>query len=233
MRRSVFLVVPAGGRGLRMGSETPKQFLELRGKAILQRTIENFASAVPGIKVVTVLPQDYLQPWKEYCLKRNFTLPQKLVAGGLTRFHSVRNALAGIPDGATVMIHDGVRPLVSAGLIRRMLSRFEEGDLHALIPVMPETDTLKSLEEKDGKIIGTGAPDPDRSKVWRAQTPQIFRSEDIKAAYSQAYNPAFTDDASVADAKKIPLAWIEGERFNIKITTPDDLPLAEFILGAR
>ena len=104
----------AAGSGSRMGAELPKQFLELDGKPILQRTIEVFLEAVPGIRVVTVLPDDYVDYWKTICLDRNFICPQVLVRGGITRFHSVRNALSKVPEGALVAVHDGVRPLVTA-----------------------------------------------------------------------------------------------------------------------
>ena len=107
------MIVMGGGSGTRMGADRPKQFLELGGKAILQRTIEVFTSACPGITVVTVLPEAYIDYWKDYCYRRNFTCPQILVKGGITRFHSVKNALAKIPDGAVVAVHDGVRPLIT------------------------------------------------------------------------------------------------------------------------
>lgn len=233
MERKKYLVVMAAGQGTRMGADLPKQFLRLEGKAILQRTIERFVAAEPQLCVVTVLPQEFIPLWKEYCKTNNVLIPQTLVAGGITRFHSVRNALAKLPDGALVAIHDGVRPLISVDLIRRMFARMESE--RALIPVVPSVDTLKAVEKEtlpDGTTQLRGIPgaDIDRSRVWGAQTPQIFRSEDIKAAYSQAYDTAFTDDASVAARYGIPLSYIEGERYNLKITTPEDLQLAASIL---
>lgn len=233
MSKEVYLIISAGGRGVRMGAKEPKQFLTLGGKTILQRSIEKFIAAVPDIHVVTVLPSGYADKWKEICLASNFIVRQKIVTGGITRFHSVKNALAQVPDGVAVMVHDGVRPLLSSAFVRKMLDRFEDENLHALIPVLPSVDSLKSLELKDGKLSRTGEPDPERSLVWRAQTPQLFRSEELREAYSQAYSTSFTDDASVAEANKIPLAWIEGERFNIKITTPEDLALADFLARNR
>lgn len=223
----------AGGSGTRMHSAVPKQFMEIREKAILQRTIEKFIAACPEIKVVTVLPESHIPYWKEYCLSRNFSHPQTLVHGGVTRFHSVRAALEKVPDGAVVAIHDGVRPLVSASLIRSMVSRMDS--CRALIPVLPVTDTLKALhqvrDDDDGrKLVRIGGREIDRSEVFAAQTPQIFRSEDIKAAYSQPYDTSFTDDASVAERYGIPLEWCPGERLNLKITTPEDMILAEAII---
>ena len=184
----IYLVAVAGGSGTRMHSTVPKQFMEIREKAILQRTIEKFTSACPGIKVVTVLPEAHIPYWKEYCLSRNFSHPQTLVHGGVTRFHSVRAALEKVPDGAVVAIHDGVRPLVSASLIRSMVARMDS--CRALIPVLPVTDTLKALRSvpdgDDGRrLVRIEGREIDRSEVFAAQTPQIFRSEDIKAAYAQ------------------------------------------------
>ena len=226
--RSKILIVMAAGSGTRMGSATPKQFLDLGGKPILRRTIETFISAVPDIKVVTVLPKEHLSFWKEYCLANDFTCPQLLVAGGITRFHSVRNALARVPDGSIVAIHDGVRPLVSASLVRNMFSRMTEGKTRALIPVIPSVDTLKVL---DNNLSDTGE-EVDRTRIYGAQTPQMFLSEDIKDAYSQAFDTAFTDDASVARKKGIPLSFCIGERYNFKLTSPEDLALARMIISS-
>ena len=221
MERKTYIITVAGGSGSRMGSDTPKQFLLLGGVPILQRTIERFAEAVPDAKFITVLPSGHVRDWEDLCLKHCLNVPQLVVEGGLTRFHSVQNALGKVPDGAIVAIQDGVRPLVSASLIKEMLSRMD--GVRALIPVVPVTDTLKNIDP--------AGPDPDRSAIVAAQTPQIFLSEDIKAAYTQAYSMSFTDDASVAKAYKIPLSYIEGERNNIKITTPGDLAVAESLLG--
>lgn len=225
MRRIVYGIFVAGGSGTRMGGDTPKQFLLLDGRPILQCTIERFLEAEPEMKVITVLPKAHFQTWKDLCAIHSFHCPQTLVAGGLTRFHSVQNALRKVPEGAIVSIHDGVRPLVSADLVRRMLERMQRGECRALVPVVPVVDTLRSTDP--------ATPDPDRSKVVAVQTPQIFRSEDIKAAYTQAYDLSFTDDASVAARKEIPLAFETGERFNLKITTPEDMILAEAILTRR
>lgn len=223
MLRKIYGIFVAGGSGTRMGGEVPKQFLLLDGRPILQRTIERFLEAEPELKVITVLPRAHFQTWKDLCAVHSFHCPQTLVAGGLTRFHSVQNALRKVPDGAVVSIHDGVRPLISAALVRRMLDRMEsDEDCPALLPVVPVVDTLRSTDP--------GVPDPDRSKTVAVQTPQIFRSEAIKAAYRQAYDLSFTDDASVAARNGIPLAFEQGERFNLKITTPEDLVLAEAIL---
>ena len=230
------LIAMAAGSGTRMGSVTPKQFLDLGGKPVLRRTIETFVSAIPDIKVITVLPKEHISFWKEYCLSSEFTCPQLLVSGGITRFHSVRNALERVPDGAIVAIHDGVRPLVSTGLIREMFSKMEGGRIHALIPVVPSVDTLKVLDTVQSdlgeKILKDSGEGIDRSRVFGAQTPQMFLSEDIKDAYSQAFDTSFTDDASVVSKKGIPLSFCAGERYNFKLTSPEDLSLARMITSS-
>ena len=228
MERKKYLVVTAGGSGTRMGADRPKQFLELGGRAILQMTIERFREACPDIQVITVLPEAHLLWWRRYCQDRGFICPQRLVPGGFTRFHSVKNALAHVPDGVVVAVHDGVRPLLSADLIRTMFRRMES--VRALIPVVPSVDTLKVLDKApDGSLASTGEQ-VDRSRIYGAQTPQMFLSEDLKAAYGQGYDLSFTDDASVAAGYGIPLSYIAGERNNIKLTTKEDLLLAEAIL---
>ena len=224
MRRNIYGIFVAGGSGTRMGGDVPKQFLLLDGKPILQWTIERFLEADPDMTVVTVLPRIHFRTWKDLCAVHSFDCPQILVAGGLTRFHSVQNALKKVPDGAIVSIHDGVRPLVSPELVRQMLARMQDGT-RALLPVVKVVDTLRSTEP--------GVPAPDRSRTVAVQTPQMFLSEDIRAASGQAYDLSFTDDASVAESKGIPLSFIEGERFNLKITTPEDLVLAEAVLTRK
>ena len=234
-----YLIVMAAGHGTRMGGNLPKQFMQLDGKAILHQTILKFMAAVPDINVITVLPSDgqYDTWWRDYCISRNFNCAQILVRGGITRFHSVKAALARVPSDAIVAIHDGVRPLLSEDMIRSMFSRIENDDrCRALIPVIPMVDTLKILEtvkdDRDNEFLRS-APgrSVDRSEVFGAQTPQIFRAGDIKDSYSQAYDRLFTDDASVADKYGIPLTFVKGERLNIKITSPEDMVLAEAIIS--
>ena len=228
MERKKYLVVTAGGSGVRMGSALPKQFLELGGRAVLQRTIERFLEACPDIKVITVLPEAHMGWWRLYCRDRNFLCPQRLVPGGFTRFHSVKNALAFVPDGAVVAVHDAVRPLLTSALIRLMFERMDTA--RALIPVVPSVDTLAVLDKDPDGTLRDSGEEVDRSRIFGAQTPQMFRSEDLKAAYGQGFDPAFTDDASVARRYGVPLSYVAGERNNIKLTTPEDLALAEAIL---
>lgn len=232
MAKDFYLVVTAGGSGTRMGADRPKQFLAFDGVPVLRKTISRFVEAWPGVRIVTVLPKEWLSWWRTYCLEKNFSVPQILVAGGITRFHSVRNALARVPDGAVVAIHDGVRPFVSVPFLRSMAACMEDGR-RALVPVLPSTDTLVALRSGENGLEPIADRILDRSEIWRVQTPQLFLSEDLKAAYRQPYDPAFTDDGSVAAAYGIPLTFCEGERFNIKLTTPEDMLLARALQAVR
>ena len=228
MGRKRFLIVTAGGVGARMGGPVPKQFLELEGKPILRLTLERFLEADPDIQIITTLPEAHVVSWRQYCLQEGFHCRQRLVKGGFTRFHSVKNALEYVPDGVLVAVHDGVRPLLSADFIRHMWQEAE--NVPALIPVRPVVETLKVLERNpEGRLVSTGET-ADRSRIFGAQTPQIFHSEDLKAAYNQGFDTLFTDDASVAERYGIPLTFCEGERYNLKITTPEDLELAKALL---
>ncbi len=236
MGRKKYVVMMAAGSGTRMGAQMPKQFLELDGKAILRRTIETFLEACPDISVITVLPGQYVDYWRDYCYRNSFICPQILVKGGITRFHSVRNALQKVPSGAIVAVHDGVRPLLTENMIKDMFYKAE--DCPALIPVVPCVDTMKVLQKKvwdDGSetLSAISGQSVDRSVLYGAQTPQIFHSELLKAAYDQAYDTAFTDDASVVEKYGKSLSYVMGERLNIKITTGEDLVLAEAVMKVR
>ena len=231
MERKKFLIVTAGGMGTRMGGSVPKQFIQLEGKPILRLTIERFLEAVPDVQVITVLPEAHISTWRQYCIKEDFTCPQRLVKGGFTRFHSVKNALAFVPDGALVAVQDGVRPLLSIGKIRELFTLAQ--NVPALIPVMPVIDTLKVLDRKKDGTLAASGESIDRSRIFGAQTPQLFYSELLKQAYGQGFDTLFTDDASVAERYEIPLTFVEGERLNIKITTPEDLVLARAISQSR
>jgi 2-C-methyl-D-erythritol 4-phosphate cytidylyltransferase len=233
MSRKKYAIIMAAGSGTRMGAEMPKQFIELEGKAILQRTIEVFLNACPGVNIITVLPESHMEYWRQYCLDRNFICPQALVKGGITRFHSVRNALEKVPGGAVVAVHDAVRPLVTEAFVRTMFEKAETTS--ALIPVVPCVDTMKVLEMKkingEETLVTKEGQAVDRSVLYAAQTPQIFHSEMLKEAYGQAFDTAFTDDASVVLKYGKNLSYLIGERFNIKLTTQDDLVLAKAILS--
>ena len=233
MSRTKYAIIMAAGSGTRMGAEMPKQFIELEGKAILHRTIEVFLNACPGVNIITVLPESHMDYWRQYCLDRNFICPQVLVKGGITRFHSVRNALDKVPAGAVVAVHDAVRPLVTEAFVKDMFAKAET--VPALIPVLPCVDTMKVLEKKNvhgvEELVTIPGQTVDRSILYAAQTPQIFHSEILKGAYGQAFDTAFTDDASVVLKNGKNLSYLIGERFNIKLTTQDDLVLAKAILS--
>lgn len=231
MGKRRYVIIMAAGSGTRMGGPLPKQFLELGGKAVLQHTIETFLEACPGISVVTVLNADYIEYWRNYCLRRNFTCPQITVAGGITRFHSVRNALEKIPDGALVAVHDGVRPLVSPSLVAEMFEK--AADVPALIPVVPCVDTLKVLQKSGDELRTVDGAVADRSVLYAAQTPQVFHSEILKSAYALPYDTMFTDDASVVQKYGKSLSYLIGERLNIKITTQEDLMLARAVMSLK
>lgn len=221
MKRDFFCIMACGGHGTRMGTSIPKQFLRIGNRTILQMTMERVALAVPGIRFVLVLPEEYLEFWKEECKKSSITMNQVFVAGGITRFHSVRNALARIPDGAIVGVHDAVRPFAGEKLISTLFKAAES--CPAVIPVIPVTDTLKVLDENLNEMEGRTA---DRSRLFGAQTPQVFDASALKQAYSLPYRREFTDDASVMRAAGYPVKYIPGEKYNIKITTPEDLLFA-------
>ena len=219
--REVYAIFVAGGSGTRMGGDVPKQFLDLGGEPVLLRSIGRFLEAAPSAHVIVVLPAAHIQTWRELCVKHAVSFAQTIVKGGMTRFHSVQAALEKVPDGVIVSVHDGVRPLVSPGLVRRMLDTMTTA--RALIPVLPVTDTLRCLEP--------GAVLPPRGSLVAVQTPQMFLSEDLKRAYSQPYDTAFTDDASVVERIGIDIETLPGEKFNLKITTPEDLDLARILLA--
>ena len=229
MGRQKYLIAVAAGKGLRMGGDMPKQFVELDGRAILHRTIDRFVQACPDLKVVTVLNPDWVPYWKEYCYSHAMVVSQRFVDGGITRFHSVRNAIRVIPDGAVVAVHDGVRPFVGTDLVRRLFSLAEESP--AVVPVLPCIDTLKKLGKEDGRLVSLHE-DVDRSLLYGAQTPQIFHSEVLRRAYSQAFDPLFTDDASVVERCGVDIVYVAGEKLNFKITTPEDMAMASALLAA-
>lgn len=216
-----FVIIVAGGSGSRMGSEIPKQFLELCGKPVLMHTIQVFHDFDPESKIILVLPEDQQPFWKGLCLKHSFSLVHQVVSGGKARFNSVQNGLSQIDGKGIVFIHDGVRPLVSRETLGRCLeSALKNGNA---IPVLPVTESLRKLEGEQNISV-------DRSQYFSVQTPQTFRSEQILDAFQQDFDPAFTDDASVAEKAGYSIFMVEGNRGNIKITTPIDLILAEALL---
>lgn len=219
-----YIIIVAGGKGQRMGSSVPKQFLLLCGKPVLMHTIEAFHSYSTSLEIILVLPEEQQTHWKELCEKYGFTRPHTVVSGGSTRFESSRNGISVIPDDAdgVVGIHDGVRPLVSAAVIDRCYESAREN--YAAIPVMPLTDTLRFVGES-----GCGR-NVLRSDYVIVQTPQVFDIALAKRAFSLPYKESFTDDASVVEDLGCQVSVVEGCRENIKLTTPFDMKVAEAIL---
>ena len=216
------VIIVAGGSGQRMASAVPKQFLPLGGRPILMRTIERFAAFDPAMDIIVVLPQSQTDYWQRLCHEHRFGIGHR-TAGGATRYESVRNGLALVDGEGLVGIHDGVRPLVSQPTLERC---YAMAATHGnAIPACDSVDSVRMLKP-DGS--NTAA---DRTCVKLVQTPQVFDVKLIKQAYQLGYRPTFTDDASVAEAAGIGINLTEGNRENIKITTPVDLLLAEAILN--
>ncbi len=220
-----FVIIVAGGSGLRMGTEIPKQFLPIAGKPILLRTIDAFRNAVDGIKIVVCLPATHFDYWEKCCKENGFdTHDITIVEGGKTRFHSVLNGLNTIKaDGdALVGVHDGVRPFASAEMINRLYDAAEKDK--AVVPVVDSVDSVRILSQngENSQI--------DRRMVKLVQTPQVFDLQLLKKAYGVGFIETFTDDASVVEYSGHKISLVEGCRENIKITTPMDLAIAEFIL---
>lgn len=225
MTSSRFAVILAGGSGVRMGAKLPKQFLEISGKPILRHTIERFLDYDAQIRIVVVLPAAFKEYWKNYCSESGFLERYSMVSGGMTRFHSVQNALAVIPDGALVAVHDSVRPFISPEFIGSLFKCAECNG--SAVPSLPLTDSIRRLEQ-DGSSTSL-----DRSLFVTVQTPQVFRSEILKKAYMQPYSQHFTDDASVVEASGSPVTLCDGVKGNFKITSPEDLIAAREILLRR
>lgn len=233
MKRELYVIITAGGAGLRMGGHIAKQFMELDGEPILLRTIEMFRKWKEDVNLILVLPSEYKAYWKQYCLDHDLWFRHTIVSGGITRFHSVRNALKYVPDEALVAVHDGVRPFVPIELLNRLTEAEqwldEKEKICGMIPVMPSVESMREkVLDEQGRILATVTV--DRERYLFVQTPQVFDSTILKAGYRKAYSPAFTDDASVVESYGYRVKTLPGSRFNIKITTPEDLLMAEIIL---
>ncbi len=214
MRNAVIIV--AGGKGLRMGGDIPKQFLVVDGMPILMHTISRFAEWDGTMEIVVVLPESQQQYWRELCQEYGFDIRHTIATGGKERFHSVKNGLAVVPaECGLVAVHDGVRPYVSHETIARCFDA--AGRYGAAVPVTPVVETIRHIEP-DGRSITV-----PRADYRLVQTPQVFRTDLLRRAYEQEFTTAFTDDASVVEAMGIEVTLVEGNRENIKITTPADL----------
>lgn len=219
MNQSVIIV--AGGKGLRMGSDLPKQFLPIGGKPVLMHTLEVFRRYDAMLQIVLVLPREQQDFWKQLCREHGFTIDHTVADGGETRFHSVKNGLQCVQAPGLVGVHDGVRPFVSVEVIRRCYDLAEQHK--AVIPVIDVVETLRHLTAEGSETVS-------RNDFKLVQTPQVFDVDLLKQAYAQEFTPFFTDDASVVEAMGIPVYLAEGNRENIKITTPFDLKVGSALL---
>lgn len=214
-----YVIIVAGGKGLRMNSDVPKQFLCVNGRPVLMRTIERFRAYSPELHIIVVLPKEQQGYWHELCREYAFNETYSIAEGGQARFFSVRNGLALVPDNAVgvVGVHDGVRPFPAISVIKDCYETARHAG--AAIPVVPVVETLRHV----------GGQTVPRSDYRLVQTPQTFDIQLLKRAYAQPYTDAFTDDASVVEAFGHAVKLVDGNRENIKITTPFDLQVAEMI----
>jgi 2-C-methyl-D-erythritol 4-phosphate cytidylyltransferase len=212
-------LIVAGGSGTRMKSDLPKQFISLNGMPILMHTLKAFS--FNDVTITLVLPEAQMSFWKELCQKHAFFLPHQLVPGGLTRFESVKNGLSQLPEMGLVAIHDGVRPIIAQEIIE---ASFTEALLkgNAIVSV-PLKDSIR-------EVSGNGNRAVERANYRLIQTPQTFQLPLIKKAFETPYSDAFTDDASVLEHAGEEINLIEGDYHNIKVTTPEDLMIAESFL---
>ena len=216
------VIIVAGGSGRRMGSSLPKQFMMLGGMPVLARTINTFSEALPSADLVVVLPEEHIALWHNLASRFDIAA-HRCVAGGKERFHSVLRGLEALNDDVEyIAVHDGVRALVSKKLIVRAALAVEEHD--AVIPVIDVIDSYRRITEQGSETF-------PRSELRIVQTPQMFSAELLRRAYKQEYNPSFTDDASVVEAAGATITLIDGERRNLKLTTPDDMSWAEWLLS--
>ena len=215
--KKVALIV-AGGKGERMNTDIPKQFLVLNDLPILMHSLNAFSHLD---KIILVLPRAQIENWEELCKQYNFILKHTVVAGGINRFGSVKNGLAKIDEGSIVAIHDGVRPLVSKNLIDKLIGATKKGN--GIIPIVAVKDSIRKVEGYKSKAVS-------RSSLYKVQTPQCFFASTLKDAYKQNFSLFFTDDASVLESNGGKIITIIGEEKNLKITTEEDLMLAEALI---
>lgn len=222
-----YVIIVAGGKGLRMGSDIPKQFLPIGGKPVLMRTLERFREYDANLQIILVLPEVQQAYWHQLCEEYHFDVTNTLANGGQTRFHSVQNGLTKVPDDAegVVGVHDGVRPFPSIEVIRNCYETARTAK--AVIPVIPVVETVRQLFSNGRQKESRTVP---RDEYRLVQTPQTFDIQLLKAANRQPYNDGFTDDASVVESYGHQITLVEGNRENIKITTPYDLKIAEVLI---
>ena len=215
--RKIALIV-AGGKGVRMNSNIPKQFLLLNNIPILIHTINAFSDLD---EILLVLPKEQFNYWSELCLKYNLKTPHTVIAGGENRFDSVKNGLDKIYDDSIVLIHDGVRPFISKKIITELINNVKKQV--GVIPAIKLKDSIRKISSNSTTTI-------NRENLYKIQTPQCFLSKEIKTAYQQASSKEFTDDASVFESTIGTILPIMGEERNLKITTQEDLEIANSLI---
>jgi 2-C-methyl-D-erythritol 4-phosphate cytidylyltransferase len=215
------VIIVAGGSGLRMNSDIPKQFMLLAGKPVLMHSIERFLSFDPSINIIVVLPAKETAEWQSLCEKHTFSIKHMVVTGGNTRFHSVRNGLDTITEKGLIGVHDGVRPIFSNELLKRCYS--EAAEKGNAVPYVHLRESLRRIDGRKNEAV-------KRDSFVIVQTPQCFSSDVLKKAFLAEYQTTFTDDATVVEASGETIHLVEGESSNIKITFPGDLILAEALL---
>ncbi|RYD99093.1 MAG: 2-C-methyl-D-erythritol 4-phosphate cytidylyltransferase [Sphingobacteriales bacterium] len=211
-------VIVAGGQGLRMQNAVPKQFLPLNDKPILYYAINAFIEAIPGIRVVLVLPKSHFSYANSVLLHFSSGIEITIVEGGSNRFESVKNGLGATAASDIIFVHDGVRPLISQQLIHTCYTAAQE--FGSAIPVVPVTDSIRQVAEHSGSRM------VDRESLRAVQTPQTFKGSVLLPAFDQPYQLSFTDEASVVEAYGIEVHLVAGEKANLKITTPEDILFA-------
>lgn len=216
-----YAIIVAGGSGSRMQAAVPKQFLLLNGLPVLMHTIQAFSESKATPAIIVVLPKDYHGYWIELCIKHDFAIPHQLVSGGETRFHSVKNGLSLIDGDAVIGIHDAVRPLTSATVIDNAY-QYAALNGNAIVAVQSRDSIRQVKNELSTALV--------RDEIYLVQTPQVFKSDILKLAYEQQYEPEFTDDASVVEKLGININIVPGNHTNIKITFPEDIAIAEMLL---
>lgn len=215
-------IIVAGGSGSRMGTELPKQFLPIGGLPLLMHTIRNFYDFDPLLQLILVLPADEITTWNELSLQYHFEIPLRVIAGGATRFQSVKNGLSLVGDAGLIAVHDGVRPLVSHETLTRCFRCAVENG--SAIPVLPASESVR-----EGSM--SASVPVDRSRYFLVQTPQVFKASILLESYKQLWNADFTDDASVVEHAGTAVRLVMGNRENIKITFPEDLLIAGLFLN--
>lgn len=218
--KKIILIV-AGGRGVRMKSAIPKQFLMLDQTPVLMHTIRRFKSFDTNSDIRLVLPSDEIPFWEELCERHRFSINHKIYKGGETRFHSVKNGLVNIKEGALVSIHDGVRPLVSLQTIKNCFDLAEK--YGTAVPVVKLAESIRKVSQTDSVA-------ENRDNFRMVQTPQVFQSDILLDAYGTEYQSSFTDDASVVENSGYKIYLAEGNVENIKITSPKDLDIARLLI---